>query len=435
MTPLDLGRPYQGYAYSYPHKSAYRPFAQPRPLREIWTDADRARPFLYIHLPFCEMRCGFCNLFTTANPKDDLVTRYLDALSREANTFAETVVPGTVRQMAVGGGTPTYLEPEALDRLFVMARTLFGANPAAIPCSVETSPKTATPERLAVLNAQGVERLSIGIQSFDHAETRAMGRPQTPELAQTALDAIREAGDFSLNIDLIYGAANQTEVSFRAAIRRALDWDPESLYLYPLYIRPRTGLDGRADVWDAQRLSLYRAGRDYLLAEEYEQVSMRHFRRIGTTSRQSEYTCQEDGMIGLGAGARSYTTGTHYSRDFAVSRRGVLSIIEAYCNEDRDDFAHAHQGCNLGASDAVRRYVMKSILNCNGLDISRFTELFGAAPEATLPALGRLLDAGYLTENGRRLVPTAVGLEWSDAIGPYLYSGQVMERMGAFEVA
>jgi len=436
--PLEgLGRPYQGYAYSYPHKSAYRQFEQPRPLQKLWSAADKARPFLYIHLPFCEMRCGFCNLFTTANPKEDLVDRYLAALTLEAQAFADKVGPGAAHRMAVGGGTPTYLEPEALAHVFDLAKTHFGADPASIPCSVETSPSTATSERLAVLAERGVDRMSIGIQSFDLAESRAMGRPQTPEVAEQALDTIRAAGAFGLNIDLIYGAANQTRESFIAAIRRALDWSPESLYLYPLYIRPRTGLDGRAEVWDEQRLDLYRTGRDYLRGQGYEQISMRHFRRadLHVSVANAEYICQEDGMIGMGAGARSYTCGSHYSRDFAVSRRGVLSIIEAYCVEDRDVFAHAHTGCDLSRGDSVRRYVMKSILNRDGLDCTRFTTRFGASPEACLPDLGRLVEAGCLEMRGTTLHPTDKGLEWSDAIGPFLYSSTVTERMDGFEVA
>jgi oxygen-independent coproporphyrinogen-3 oxidase len=215
-----------------------------------------------------------------------------------------------------------------------------------------------------------------------------------------------------------------------------MHWLPESVYLYPLYVRPLTGLDGRAAVWDAQRLDLYRAGRDHLAALGYEQISMRHFRRgDAPPARLSEYTCQEDGMIGLGAGARSYTGSAHYSRDFAVSRRGVLSIIESYCGSTEDDFAHAHTGCDVGRGDAIRRYAMKSILNRAGLDIARFAARFGASPLALLPDLARLCGAGYLRMEGGTLVPTASGLEWSDAIGPFLYSSAVTGRMDAFEVA
>ena len=83
---------YAGYTYAYPHKTAYRPLP-PRPLKEVWAEEDRSRLFLYVHVPFCEMRCGFCNLFTLAHPPRSLVVAYLDALARQAETVAAALGP------------------------------------------------------------------------------------------------------------------------------------------------------------------------------------------------------------------------------------------------------------------------------------------------------------------------------------------------------
>jgi oxygen-independent coproporphyrinogen III oxidase len=434
--PLGFKRIYDGYAYSYPHKSAYRPLAPGRRLRSVWAGEQRDRLALYIHVPFCEMRCGFCNLFTTANPQRALTDRYLDALQRQAQTVAEELGDATAVRLAVGGGTPTYLEPAELARLFDLAAGLFRADPRSVAASVETSPRTATRERLAILAERGIERISIGAQSFVDAEVRAMGRPQKCAELETALGNIRDIGFPSLNIDLIYGAAGQTAESWRSSIRHALHFRPEEIYLYPLYVRPLTGLDGRAAAWDAQRLALYRAGRDLLLGEDYVQVSMRMFRRRDSTRGGAlDYCCQEDGMVGLGAGARSTTRQLHYSTEYAVRRAGVLAIIDAYCAKDADAFRYAEHGVELDQDDQMRRFVVKSILRVDGLDRARFRNRFGADPLVVFAPLQGLLDSRLLDDADGSLVPTAAGLELSDAIGPWLTSSRIRLRMEAFQCA
>jgi oxygen-independent coproporphyrinogen III oxidase len=134
MTLAELlrGTPYLAYSYAYPHKTAYRRLDTPVSLRELWADQRRDALFLYLHIPFCEMRCGFCNLFTTANPRGDLPGAYLDALRQQAQRTAQAIGPARYARLAIGGGTPTYLSADALQTLFDIAEAL-GADPLAIP--------------------------------------------------------------------------------------------------------------------------------------------------------------------------------------------------------------------------------------------------------------------------------------------------------------
>jgi oxygen-independent coproporphyrinogen III oxidase len=434
--PADLGPLYQDYAYGYPHKNAYRAFPAPLPLRDLWADERKDRVFLYLHIPFCEMRCGFCNLFTVANPDGGRVERYLAALTRQMEAVRGEIGAVHPVQMAIGGGTPTLLGADALNALFDRTRSLMNADPRHISTGIETSPKTATPETIAALSAWGIDRISIGVQSFIEAETRAMGRPQDPAGPPAALDTIRTHRFGRLNIDLIYGAANQTPDSWRHSLRRALTWHPEELFLYPLYVRPRTGLDGRGHVEDEHRRALYRIGRDLLLAEGYEQMSMRAFRRPGPAAQAgNEFSCQEDGVLGLGTGARSYTAAAHYATRYAVTRRGVLDILDDYAASDAASFLYAHHGITITPEDAMRRFVLKSILRRDGLDTARFATVFGVAPVDAFPALAMLGDMGLLVEQDGRLCPTASGLEHGDAIPPLFYSHRVRALMASAGVA
>src|SRR5262245_59249847 len=117
------------------------------------------------------MRCGFCNLFALAGADDALIDAYLTALERQAQCLEEATAPDrAISRLAIGGGTPTVLAPSQLQRLFDLAGHYFEARPSQIPTSVETSPKTCTRERLQVLRERGVQRVSIGVQSFIEEE-------------------------------------------------------------------------------------------------------------------------------------------------------------------------------------------------------------------------------------------------------------------------
>src|SRR5260370_11691230 len=121
--------PYVSYTYSYPHKTAYRTFPAPLRLSELCSKEGRKTAFLYLHIPFCEMRCGFCNLFTTVDPKARFTTSYLDALQRQATRVCAELGEIMVARMALGGGTPTYLDADDLARIFDIADRLFGVSP------------------------------------------------------------------------------------------------------------------------------------------------------------------------------------------------------------------------------------------------------------------------------------------------------------------
>ncbi|GAA2205924.1 STM4012 family radical SAM protein [Nonomuraea monospora] len=419
-------RPYESYVYAYPHKTAYRPL-DPRPrLKEVW--AGERPGALYVHIPFCEMRCGFCNLFTRTGAPEELVTAYLDALERQAEQAREALQETGFATAAFGGGTPTYLSAHELTRLFDLTERTMGVDLARVPLSVETSPATATPDRLSVLAGRGTSRISIGVQSFVPEEARSAVRPQKRAEVDAALDAIRASGVPVLNIDLIYGIDGQTPRSWLYSLDTALGWRPEELYLYPLYVRPLTGLGKQGRAWDDQRLELYRTGRDHLLAAGYEQVSMRMFRLPGS-SGSTGYCCQTDGMVGLGCGARSYTSGLHYSFDYAVGARHVRSIIDDYVAQT--DFTTANVGFALSPAERGRRHLIQSLLQAEGLSRPLYAAQFGTDVLNDFPLLDSFGD--WLTVTDTTVTLTPEGLAHSDAIGPALFSPRVRALMDGYQ--
>ncbi|MGN9810164.1 STM4012 family radical SAM protein [Micromonospora sp. BQ11] len=438
MTSIDTaldGSPYQQYLYAYPHKTSYRAL-RPRPLlADVWRAEPSDALFLYLHVPFCEMRCGFCNLFTRANAPEEQVTAYLRQVRRQAERVADALGDSAgYARAAFGGGTPTYLTAGELTELFDIATGTLGARLPGVPLSVETSPATATPDRLAVLAAHGATRVSIGVQSFLDVEARAAGRPQRRTEVEAALAAIRDARIPILNIDLIYGIDGQTAGTWRTSLDAALAWRPEELYLYPLYVRPLTGLGRRAHAradWDAQRLALYEQAVQTLGAAGYRPESMRQFRRADAPVPDGpNYCCQDDGMVGLGCGARSYTTTLHYSFDYAVGVSQVRAVLDDYLTRPPDDFRYAEFGYHLDDTEQRRRWLLKSLLRADGVDPAAYRARFGTSPTEDFPQLGHLVDRGWATAGGLRLTPA--GLARSDAVGPWLTSAEVHAAMTGY---
>jgi oxygen-independent coproporphyrinogen-3 oxidase len=478
LDAMLAGSPYQDYVYGYPHKTAYRPLTPHRLLAEAWRGTEHDALALYLHLPFCEMRCGFCNLFTATDPQRDLVAPYLAALRRQAEAVAGAIGARRFVRLEFGGGTPTFLQATELDGLFDLVTEVLGAAPHGMPVSVEASPMTATPDRLAVLASRGVDRLSLGVQSFDEDELKACGRAREAAAAERALDSIRAAGFATLNVDLIYGGEFQTLESWMRSVQRALAWAPEEIFLYPLYVRPLTGLAGRARVESALGLACYRAARDMLQDAGYDQLSMRMFRRRGAPSpdmphgnviaghsaskdarkrandpaihpgmdprikpagderadvrRQLIGNGEDIGMVGLGCGARSYAPSLHYCTEYAVGRSGVLAILQDYIEKPSAAFAAADYGIAIEASERRRRFLLLSLMQCSGVDPCAYAGRFGGDIVDDFPELTALARRGLATIDAGTIVLTPPGLERSDVIGPWLYSAGMRRRMESY---
>ena len=439
--PLLKSKIFQSYVYSYPHKTAYRPISPQIPLTDAWAKEDKSALFLYIHIPFCEMRCGFCNLFTTVTHNEDFVTQYVNTLEKQAKHVKAALGKTSFARLAIGGGTPTRLPIHHLETVLNVAEDTMGADLQQIPISVEMSPETATKDKLELLRSRGVTRASIGVQSFVESEVAAINRRQTTAEVEAALTRMRSAGFPIINIDLIYGLPGQTVETWLRSIRDALRFEPEEIFLYPLYVRPLTGLGTSDKEWDDIRLNCYRQGRDFLLSQGYSQTSMRMFQKISTPSTPSTpsspspiYCCQADGMVGIGCGARSYTDGLHYSNEYAVGGKGIREILQGYIQTPESSFDFVNYGFELDAQEKRRRYILLSLLSHEGLNFSKYQTQFNTKAPDDFPELSELFDLNLATEDKEILQLTQLGVEYSDAVGEWLFSEKVRDLMQRYEL-
>ena len=190
----------------------------------------RAR-HLYVHLPFCTHRCGYCDFVTVVGRREQHAA-YVDALLAELGLERDLLEP-RLETLFLGGGTPTFTEPAALDRLLA-------ALPAAAETTVEANPETLTPELAQLLRRHGVNRVSLGAQTFNPELLRVLDRAAGPDDVRRAVDVLRDAGFDNISLDLIYGIPGQAAADLERDLVEAIGLTPEHLSAYELEAKPGT---------------------------------------------------------------------------------------------------------------------------------------------------------------------------------------------------
>lgn len=271
---------------------------------------------LYIHVPFCLTRCGYCD-FNTYAGLDHLASGYVDMLGREAQLWSAEWAGVDFVSAFFGGGTPTTLPVATLETLLDALRGGFRfSSDAEVTC--ETNPDTVDQPYLSALRSVGVTRLSIGVQSFDPAVLDALERVHSAESARIAFAAARRAGFEKVNVDLIYGADGESLGSWRDTLEEAIALGPEHLSCYALTVEPATSLGRRVAAGlvpapdpDLQA-DMYGLACDLLGAAGYEHYEVSNWALLGHRCRHNLGYWEGRAYLGLGAGAHSFRGGTRW---------------------------------------------------------------------------------------------------------------------------
>lgn len=424
--------PYIQYMYSYPHKTAYRAL-EGVTLGAYTSCLTGAGNSLYLHIPFCQTKCGYCNLFSVTGQEEDAVDAYLQAVERQSGQYREVLEPAQVSfsQVAIGGGTPLYLSERQMGRMFDGLYRYFRLEGAGQPDMViETAPNQTTGEKVRILKQAGITRVSLGIQSFSDRELAALGRKHDARRAEEAL-ALLKASDFRcVNVDLIYGIPGQTMESLLASVKRAVSFEPDEIFLYPLYVKHGVRMERQGVVMDgALAFTLYQAAAEILREAGFRQDSMRRFVRSADVRNWSE--CGFGNSLALGCGGRSYLGNLHFCSPYAITGRECLAELSNY--EQTKDYTEITHGFLLSEEEMRRRYVIRHLLIRPGLRLEAYKEQFGRRVTEDFPLLLQWKDRGFAEVRGAFFTLTQTGLDLSDYLGPQLISPQVGQAMREWE--
>ncbi len=432
--------PYIQYMYSYPHKTAYRQMQAD--LRQYVHYLRGGGHGLYLHIPFCQARCGYCNLFSVAAQGKEAVNRYLDAVERQSGQYREILRPmeTSFSSLTIGGGTPLYLTAEQLERMFCILEGHFSFAEER-ELAVETSPNQTTEEKLSVLKQAGATRISLGIQSFSDKELTALKRQHNGQKAREALERIKAFEFPCVNVDFIYGIPGQTCESLLDSLREADAYEPDEIFLYPLYVKQGVGMEREGTKPKPEEaFRQYEQGRRFLADKGFRQDSMRRFVRRRRNGRASEGTedmvrrersfseCGFGTSLALGCGGRSYLGDLHFCTPYAVTGSGCRASLEEY--ERTEDFSRITNGILLSEEEQKRRYVIRHLLIRPGLLIPRYRECFGTFPQEDFPILEEWVKKGFARAGGDGFLDlTDTGLGLSDFLGPKLISPEIRKAM------
>lgn len=362
---------------------------------------------IYIHVPFCQGRCIYCDFYSTTEG-EEWKSRYVDALLAELRMRRDELPLARVHSIYIGGGTPSLLPVKALAGILNEVCRLFPVDSDA-EVTVEANPDDVTPEWLAALSHTPVNRLSMGVQSFDDALLRLIRRRHTAQQAVCAVEQAARHGISNVSIDLIYGLPTQTMEQWQADVRQALALDVQHLSAYSLSYEEGTPLwrmleQGRIEEADEElSLRMYEHLIDSTRAAGFTHYEISNFCRPGRHSQHNSAYWHGVPYLGFGPGAHSY--------DGMRTRRWNLSDLKGYVQAAGS--MPPHQSEVLTDDELYDETVMTRLRTSEGLSLDLLTAAYRAYCMAQAEPH---LQAGRLEQAGSTIRLTRQGIFTSNDI-------------------
>jgi oxygen-independent coproporphyrinogen-3 oxidase len=373
-------------------------------------------PGLYIHIPFCKCKCPYCDFYSVID--ETLISAYLAALDAESRLYREQFP--AFDSLFLGGGTPSLLNAGQLGALMASLRRQFAFAPDT-EITLEANPDDITADKLAVFRELGINRLSLGVQSFDEAELRFLGRRHTAGQTLAAIDLIRVAGFTNLGLDLMYGLPGQSLDAWTHTLETALSFNPEHLSCYQLTIEvggtpalrtPMARRVARGEISlpdeESQR-EFFLLTANFLTARGYIHYEVANFARQGPQAGSLCYCCRHNlkywtrtPYLGLGPAAHSFD---------GRRRWWNVSSVGDYCSSLNTGAAPVAGEETLTPEQVRLETLALGFRTREGVSLATIRERPGG--DAMVAAL---TQAGLVRVDGGRVIATAQGLVVADRL-------------------
>lgn len=373
---------------------------------------------LYLHIPWCVRKCPYCDFNSHAAPDKLPVTEYIDALIRDLLFVAASVNGRTVKTIFIGGGTPSLLPEAELARLLehVGKHLQLDSN---CEITLEANPGTLESGRFAGFHAAGVNRLSIGVQSFNDRHLQVLGRIHSARAAHAAWESAVQAGFRRINLDLMFGLPEQTFAEAMQDLQTAIDLQPAHISWYQLTIEPNTVFYSKPPVlppddelWDMQQ-----QGRALMRRNGYRQYEVSAYARAGERCRHNLNYWRFGDYLGLGAGAHGKLTDIEDGR---ITRTARHRLPDAYIQHAGTSKAVVVQRV-LADTDRSFEFMLNALRLNDGATLKQFEQRTGLSAEVIQSTCSTLQAKGLLKKQTRRLCTTATGARFlNDVVSAFL---------------
>lgn len=370
---------------------------------------------LYIHIPFCVKKCGYCD-FTSYTGNEYQIDEYLDYLEKELNLYSEGNLIEGVQTIFIGGGTPSILSPIQLERLFSIVRAKLDMS-GVVEYTMESNPGSLTREKLEVMKAGGLNRLSIGLQASQDYLLKFLERVHSYDEFLESYTLARNIGFENINIDLMFAYQGQTLDDWKQTLSRVVELEPDHISAYSLIIEEGTKFysmyqTGKLTDYDEDAyVQMYRYTIDYLAGKGYKQYEISNFAKEDRECRHNLLYWDDREYYGLGLGSSGYLNGTRYSnhndfesyyRDLDAGKKPRL-FVETISEKDR-----------------LNEYLILGLRKIGGISQSEYlTRLKRISEDKYLENVDTIkayITSGHILVDGDHIRLSQTGLEISDTI-------------------
>lgn len=368
---------------------------------------------VYIHIPFCDSKCGYCDFYSLPGQSDAVKDAYVKALIQHMDEASKYMGKGskgglTVDTVYFGGGTPTMLGAKRLSAVLSALQKRFTITNSA-EITVEANPGTVDAKMLKKLRRAGFNRLSFGVQAIQPELLSALGRRHTGEQAADIVREAADAGFDNVSVDVMYGIPGQTRAQLSETLRSVCTWRISHVSLYGLKVEPGTPLAAAEPVLpaDDEQADMYLEGVELLAQEGFYQYEISNFSRRGYICRHNYKYWTLEPYIGFGAAAHS---------DFGGKRYAFVKDARAYIDGVRDSESLMEEMQTVPIAERAGEYIMLGLRTANGISSNEYTRLFRASFDSLEHKLELCAKWGLASTEGDRWRLTPKGFLVSNQI-------------------
>lgn len=379
---------------------------------------------IYIHIPFCKQACSYCDFFFSTNKQ--FIDPFVKSLVREIESSSqEPFTSNTIETLYIGGGTPSLLSARQLNAILNAVNNTFSTDLKEL--TIEINPDDVTPQYLKMLLSCGINRVSMGIQSFDEDILRFMNRAHNQTEAKRALDAIHETGFPSFTADLIYGNPGQTLNMLEKDIFQLLEYNPPHISAYSLTVEPRTRLGkqvrlGRILPPDDEQVSDHLdLVRDTLGGHGMNQYEVSNYAVPGKEAVHNSNYWEHKDYLGFGPSAHSF----YWTSPVQAVRRKTVADLKPYLNDAKSGESRVMESETLQLSDLAEERLMIGLRTSKGISFEELESVYHYKLNSAQKQWRDFqIETGTISPDKERISFTKEGLKIADLLIVDLLSKQ-----------